>query len=104
MNLGTDGVFGAGTEIRRRVLNITADAVFRGVKYLPYIAQFGVLYGQVGLAEKAVRTLGIPTTLYDIGETIGFTNFGKTDRYRKQFGRYRRVTHRGLRYKYRTIK
>lgn len=93
MPWGSNGVFGAGNEIRRRVLNLTADAVFTGAKYLPYIAEAGVLYGQVGLAEKAVRSLGIPTTLYDIGERIGFTNFEKRKRIRRGMkvrrGRYR---------------
>lgn len=70
-----------------------------------YVAtKFIPLYSSVSTLEYGARKLGIPTTLYDIGERIGFTDFEKRKKIRKQLGRFRVRKVRGLRYKNRYIK
>lgn len=71
---------GTGIIGGRSLWNVGINSAITG----GYIAsKFLPLYGTVSSLEYAARSVGIPTTLYDIGERIGFTNFEKRKRLRR---------------------
>lgn len=65
-----------------KLFNGALAGVITAGRFLPYIIHGTALYSSVGTLDYAARKLGIPTTLYDIGEKIGFTNFGKREKLR----------------------